>query len=172
MDQIIIGFSRPSGWFEPFSWLIRLVTRSPYSHVYIKYYNPYANRWEIFQASGLKVNFVGQALFNSQEIIYKEFVIPVSAQTKLATVQFAIDNVGKPYGIGQIAGIGWVLLMRVFGKRVANPFYSGSSYFCSEVTEAWMNEIARQDDPMEIGTADPTDICNFLESKGFQTTME
>ena len=113
MDQIIIGFSRPKGWFEPFSWLIRLVTWSNISHAYIKYYNSYAQRWEVYQASGLKVNFIGNLLFNTNEIIVKEFQVPISTITKLKTIQFAIDNCGKSYAISQIVGMGFVLLLRI-----------------------------------------------------------
>ncbi len=171
MNQIIVGFSRPSGWFEPFSWLIRLVTWSSYSHAYIKYYNPYADRWEIFQASGLKVNFIGNAMFNSEEIICGEFQIPISDATKLSTVQYAIDKVGSPYGIGQVVGFGWVLLMRLFGKNVKNPLHSASSFVCSELVGDILEEIgvANGIDP---STMSPKDIYNLVVSKGFLPTTQ
>src|SRR5271166_1592644 len=101
MDEIIIGFSKPKAWFEPFSWLIRLVTWSPISHAYIKYYNSYADRWEVFQASGLKVNFIGSIMFDSVENIYAEFTIPVQSTTKQGVVQGAVDKCGSSYGLGQ-----------------------------------------------------------------------
>src|SRR5579863_6594779 len=37
MKQITIGFSRSSTSFPIFSWLIMLVQKTPYSHVYLKY---------------------------------------------------------------------------------------------------------------------------------------
>ena len=171
MDSIVVGFSKPKGWFEPFSWLIRLVTWSAYSHAYIKYYNSYASRWEIFQASGLKVNFVGATLFDSEEVICKEFTIPITTQAKLELVQFAIDNVGKPYGVGQIFGILWVLFMRAFGIKVKNPFASSSSDFCSELTEEVLNKIVGEGDPLDPSASTPKDLCVFLESKGLKSTI-
>lgn len=127
-DTIVIGFSRPKAWFEPFSWLIRLITWSPFSHAYIRYYNSYADRWTVFQASGLKVNFIGNKMFDSIEFVYVEFEIPISENTKRTTVQFAIDKCGSPYGLGQVFGDLWVLFMRAFGKKVKNPLASSSSF--------------------------------------------
>ena|SRR5271165_1256828 len=171
MDSIVIGFSRPKAFFEPFSWLIRLITWSKFSHAYIRYHNPYANRWIIFQASGLKVNIVGQALFNSQQIICQEFEIPVTTPTKLSTVQFAIDNIGKPYGLKQVAGFAWVLFMRVFRKKVKNPFYSNSSFFCSELAGDVWNEIVQPTDDIDPATFSPKDMCLFLANKGFKAPI-
>lgn len=166
MNSIIIGFSKPKGWFEPFSWLIRLFTWCPFSHAYVKYENSYANRNEIYQASGLYVNFIGQTLFESKENVYAEFIIPISDATKLTTVQFAIDKVGSPYGIGQIFGFIWVLLMRLFGKSVKNPFYSTSSFVCSELVGDILNEIGGTD--LDVSNMTPKDIYDYLISKGYK----
>lgn len=165
MNTIVIGFSRPLGWFEPFSWLIRLVTWCPFSHAYIRYENTYANRCEIFQASGLAVNFIGQAMFDGKEDIYAEFSIPISDATKLTTIQYAIDKVGSPYGIGQVVGFGWVLFMRIFGKSVNNPFYSASSFVCSEITADILNEISGSN--LNSATMSPKDLYNHMISKGY-----
>ena len=168
MTSIIVGLSRTKAFFETFSWLIRFVTWSPVSHAYIKYYDSYTSRWVIFQASGLKVNMVGQTLFDANEIIYREYVIPVSDATRLSVIQGATDKLGSPYGVGQIVGFGLVLLMRLFGKSINNPFYSGSSYFCSELVDDILDEIGVGD--TNPSTMSPTDIMNFLASKGFKTT--
>jgi hypothetical protein len=166
MNSIIIGFSRPSSFFVPFSWLIRLATWCPFSHTYIKYTNSYANRNEIFQASGLKVNFIGQSMFDTEEDIYAEFNIPISDATKLSTIQFAIDNVGSSYAIGQVLGFPIVWFMALFGKKIKNPFYSGSNYFCSELVCDILNEINGSD--LDASTMSPKDVYNYLVSKGYQ----
>jgi hypothetical protein len=173
MDNIVIGFSRPKAFFEPFSWLIRIIEGNPikwcpFSHAYIKYYNPYADRWEIFQASGLKVNFIGSLLFSSEEVIYKEFIVPVSSIGKQKTVQFAVDNLGLPYAVMGIVGFGWVMLMNAFGKKVKNPFSTNSAWFCSQLTETILNEIMCAGDSLDPSTCSPKDLCGFLENKGYQ----
>jgi hypothetical protein len=168
MDEIVIGFSRPKAWLEPFSWLIRLVTWSLFSHAYVKFYDDELDRWIVFQASGLKVNFIGQVMFDSIEDIYEEFVIPVSGATKKSVMQGAIDKCGSPYGIGQCLGFLWILFMRLFGKRVKNPLYSGSSYFCSEMVSDVLTEIGVGD--LDPSAMDPKDVRDFLVSKGFKST--
>ena len=166
MDSIVVGFSKPNGWFEPFSWLIRLMTWCSFSHAYIKYYNSYADRWITFQASGLAVNFMGQIMFDGKEDIYAEFEIPISEATKLKTVQFAIDNVGAPYAIGQILGFPIVWFMSWFGKKISNPLYSGSNYFCSELVSDVINEI--EAGKLNASVMTPKDLYNWIVSKGYQ----
>lgn len=168
MNEIIVGFSRPASGFEPFSWLIRAVTGSKFSHAYIRFYEEEYDRWVIFQASGLKVNFIGQAMFDSKETIFEEFVVPVSDLTKKIAVQGAIDKCGSPYGVGQIIGFGAVLFMRLFGKSIKNPFYSGSSYVCSELVADVLIEIDKEDaGNLDPSAMTPKDDYEFMLAKGF-----
>lgn len=166
MDSLIIGFSRPKAFFEPFSWVIRLVTMAPMSHAYIRYYDSYTQRSIIFQASGLKVNLIGQTAFDAAEDVIAEFEIPISAETKQKIVQGAIDKLGSPYGMMQVFGVLWVLLMRLFGKTVANPLYSATSFFCSELTDDELEEIGMGD--LDPAGATPKDLYNFLIAKGLK----
>jgi hypothetical protein len=166
VDSIIIGFSRPKSWFVPFAWLIMLVTWCKFSHAYVRYENAYANRNMVFQASGLKVNFMGQTMFDGEENVYAEFNIPISDAAKLSTVQFAIDNVGSSYAVGQILGFPIVWFMAMFGKKIRNPFYSGSNYFCSELVCDILNEI--NGTALDSSVMTPKDIYGYLLSKGYQ----
>lgn len=168
MGTIIIGFTRPSGWFEPFSWLIRLVCWTPYSHVYIKFYSKSTDRWLIYQASGTKLNFIGQTLFDAEEVLCGEFEIPITFPTRNNTIQFCIDNVGKPYAVGQIIGFACVLFMKIFGKKIKNPFYNGNSYFCSELVGDILEELLKEGGSLDPSISSPKDIWNFLLSKGFK----
>jgi hypothetical protein len=170
MNTIIIGFSRPKAWLRPFSWVIRLVTWAPYSHTYIRYDNAYTDRSIVFQASGLVVNFMGQTMFDTEEDIYAEFSVPVSAATKLLVIQNATDKVGSPYGVGQIVGFGWVLFMRIFGKKVNNPFASTSSFVCSELVADLLNEM--NGSTLDSSTMTPKDIYNYVLSKGFSPVTD
>ncbi len=163
MNEIIVGFSRPKAWLEPFSWLIRLVTWSPISHAYIRFFDEEHNRWIVFQASGLKVNFIGQIMFDNAEDIYAEFSVPVSDSMKSSVVQGAIDKCGSSYGIGQIFGFAWVLMMRMLGKSVSNPFYSASSFVCSELVGDVLIEIGEGN--LDPSAMTPKDMLNFMLSK-------
>src|SRR5258708_2144045 len=102
MKTIKVGFSRPKAWFVPFSWLIRLCLKTPYSHVYIKTHSDSLNRDIIYQASGLQVNFVGNILFESKENIVKEFSLDISDEIYTNMMQDSIDIAGGPYSMWQI----------------------------------------------------------------------
>ena len=105
-------------------------------------------------------------MFDSIENVCAEFSIPVSAATKQKIVQGAFDKIGSPYAVGQILGFGWVLLMRLFGKKVTNPLYSTSSFFCSEMADEDLNEMGLNGlDPSAVS---PKDVYLFLLSKGFK----
>lgn len=168
MDSIIIGFSHPKAWFSPFAWLICWCTKSKFSHTYIQYYNSYADRYEIFQASGLLVNFVGKTLFDTKENVDIQFEIQINTETKQRTVQFAIDNVGLPYGLGQVGGFAWVLFMRLFGRKVKNPWAKNSSFFCSELVSTILEEIIQPEDNIDPSTMSPQDLYEYLIGRGFK----
>jgi hypothetical protein len=124
----------------------------------------------VFQASGLAVNFVGRTLFDTKENILAEFEIPISAATKQKTVQFAMDNVGLPYGLGQVFGFLLVLIARAFGKHIKNPFASTSSFFCSEIVSTILTEIIQPGDNLDPGTMSPQDLYEYLIGRGFKSS--
>lgn len=133
MDSITIGFSRPKGGFQPFSWLIRLAYWSAFSHAYIRFNMPRLGD-VVFQASGLKVNLIGRTLFDSKEDIYKEFTLPISIKKKNELIKFAVDQLGKPYNIKGIFGMAFVRIGQLLGLKWHSPFsYNESSAFCSEI---------------------------------------
>lgn len=164
MENIYIGFSRPSGWFEPFSWLIRLAQWTKYSHVYIRVPSASLGRDVIYQASGLAVNFIGNERFRSKEIIVKEFPISISPESKIKILQFSVDSAGAPYGVKEVFGIAWVLLNSAIGRKVSNPFSDGNNTFvCSEfVGDILKNDLgANLANPESI---DPKVVYQYLES--------
>lgn len=169
MNSIIVGFSRPKGGFQPFSWLIRLLTWSPYSHAYIRFYSQSYNRWLIYQASGTKVNFIGAIMFDGAELVYEEFNVPVSDLTRKTTIQRAVDVCGSPYGVKEIIGFGAVLIMRVFGKKISNPLSDSKTYVCSELVADILREIDAEDaGELDPSAMSPKDVYNFMIEKGFQ----
>jgi hypothetical protein len=107
-------------------------------------------------------------MFNSEEVIFEEFEVAVSDGVKLKTVQFAVDECGSPYGMMQILGFSWVLFMRLLGRKVKNPFYGNSSFFCSELVGEILEEIVEVADNMDPATSTPKDVYNFMVSKGYR----
>jgi hypothetical protein len=165
MDYVTIGFSRPRGGFQPFSWLIRLVDKTPYSHTYICFHSDMYDRDLVYQASSLQVNFEGWALFNSTDLTVKEFILPVSPSTKTKIIQFAIDRAGIPYGWKEILGIGIVKFVALFGKRIANPFKSGdTTYICSKLVSEILIDYLGDNIRGDLESLTPKDVYKYLST--------
>lgn len=162
--SIIVGFSRPPNKFVPFSDAIRFILGTPFSHVYLKFKVDSFDRVLIYQASGLAVNFMAEQRFLAKEIIVAEFQFEVLEATFNETMQFAIDQVGVPYGILQIFGILYTKALGLIGIRVKNPFPNGrSNYVCSELVAQILKEIMGLDVEYDLDLITPKEIFEFLQ---------
>jgi len=165
MKIVKIGFSKPTYKAKPFpifSWLIRLFEGTPYSHVYIEFSSKYLNRDLVYEAAGLCVHFAGGKLFHTQVHVIREFKIQVSDAAYKRALQFAIDNTEKPYGVIQVLGLAYVVVMRRLGKRVKNPLGDGkASYVCSEIV-ARMVPSLKKEFKGRMDTVTPRDIYEKL----------
>ena len=156
MKTIIIGFSHSNNLFSK---LIMAVTRSNISHAYIR-----LNETDVFQASGLSVNEQVYEYFLTYETVVKEFQIQISDEQFAAGEAFRLASLGKPYSMKEVFGFGWVMFMRMFGKKVANPGKDGDhAYVCSKLVCIY----AGIPDVGENLT--PDDLYNILQSN--QTTQ-
>lgn len=165
MKQITIGFSRACTTFPIFSWLIMLVQRTPYSHVYLKYQDDYLQRTVYFQASHTLVNYMGETTFLAQEKVVKEFSFTVSDTSFLEAQQFAIDNAGKPYGVLEICGLALVELASFFGIRMQNPFKdAGTTWICDQLQAALLSTCENVTLPMPLNDMTPKDMYNLVST--------
>lgn len=171
MDSIAIGFSRPKGGFQPFSWLIRLAYWSPFSHAYVQFDIPKVGT-VIFQASGSKINLVSEELFNSQEVVYKEFVLPISSRKKIELIKFAIAQLGKPYNLRGVLGMGIVRIGQLLGFKWHSPFmYTGSEAFCSELVA----KILEKYEDLDVGNVSddsPQSVYAVLEKINCESALK
>lgn len=169
MEEIIIGFSRPKKWFNPFSWLIRMAEGKPWkwapmSHAYVKYFDDRTKVWIIFQASGRMVNFVSEKRFDKIEHIVSEYKIPVTKKTKLKIQRKAQKIAGAPYGVKEIVGFGLVFMASLVGLKIKNPFASHTSFFCSQIACDIIEEIDKQN-LLDPATCSPLMLDQFLEDR-------
>lgn len=142
MKKMWVGFSKPRGWFKPFSWAIRLIEGTPYSHVYFRMYSENLDVDLIYQASGTQVNFVGLQHFEDHAICLAEFEVPDIDQADYRTfMREAIKSAGADYSKKQPLGI---LLIRVFNLR-KNPFKNGkAAWVCSELVGYGLSKVLRK----------------------------
>lgn len=163
METIIIGFSKPKKW-KPFAKLIMFAYKTPYDHVYLKFNSTMYNRQIIYQASKLMVNFAGVSVFESENIVVKEFTIEIDSSEKIKLMQFLIDNAGKPYSIKEIIGLAWVKFNKFFNKQIENPFKTGNdSYVCSTIISYVLNNFSYVKNIIDYEDMSPEDVYKLLE---------
>ena len=131
MKTIIVGFSRNN---KILSKLIRIVTRSSVSHVYVRIPSGIANpEYMVYQASGLAVNAEGYGHFQTHAEIRAEFTAEFADADFLLVESFLMQQLDKPYSIKQLIGMLYVIAAKTCGFRVKNPFSdSDHSYICVE----------------------------------------
>lgn len=165
MKSIIVGFSRPKKW-KPFARLIMIAYKITYDHVYVKFHSNTYLRDIIYQASKMMVNFVGTSVFESENIIVKEFSIQISDENYVALMQFAIDNAGKPYSLKEILGLGLVQLCSLFGKIIENPFKEGTNeYVCSILASYILENYTKEGPRIDFQDVNPKFLYDFLINK-------
>lgn len=140
MSTVYVGFSKRRG-FSPLSSMIMWLEGTKFSHAYIRIRSDSIDRDLIYQATGAGVYFIGKALFEEHSETVEEYPLDMSDDARTRMLQWSVDNAGKPYGKRQMVGLGLVLLARMVGVRVKNPFTNGNkAYVCCElVAEALKN---------------------------------
>lgn len=171
MRRIVIGFSTTKG-FKPFSWAIRAVLGTPFSHTYIKFKSDKFDRVLVYQASGTMVNFMEEKRVLETNKIIQEFEFEVSDEVYTKTIQFAIDKSGVPYGMSQIFGILYVKALGLFGIKAKNPFPNGSgNYVCSELVAQILKEIIGLEVPKDLDLIDPKEVFELLQKNHISETL-
>lgn len=158
---ITIGFSKPSNKFFPiFSWAVRAVLKTPYSHVYMKFHSDSLSRDIIYEAVGKGVRFVGLKQWSKKAIPVKEFQIDINQEQYLRLMQYCIDMSGISYGTVQNLG---TFIAMVFNLK-KNPFENGNSQIvCSELIADILEQLGYKfEEDKDIIT--PKDIYQALEN--------
>ena len=168
--NIKIGFSQPKGRIFPiFSWLIRLVEWTKYSHVYLQWDSEFAQSKITYHAAGHSVHFLGTKKFNETVTPIHEFEIEISRDQYKELLHYCFENSGTDYGIKQIFGIAIVKAAGLLGKEISNPFSDGGkSQVCSELVGYVLSEIMDKDIKLDLDIAGPRDIFQFLKESEIQ----
>lgn len=164
--MILVGFSKPKNHkFPIFSWLIRLIEWTPYSHSFIRWSSSWLERDVVYEASGTMVHFVVGHKFDKKAETLALYEIHCSDEARRKLIQKAMDRSAAPYGMKQVFGILLVKLMRLFGKDIKNPFSDGSAtWICSEVVMDALIELGITFD-VHIDNVTPKDLKKGLDSK-------
>lgn len=163
-EKIIIGFSKSKKKFPVFSWAIKAILGTHFSHVYVKFYSNHHKRWLIYQASGTQVNFMAEEHFNNLNEMTDEFELEITPQSKFDMMCFCIDNAGAPYSIKDVIAI---FLNEVcpnfcgFVKKLLNDGKHG--YVCSELVGYILQDYANISIDKDYDLLTPKDIYKLLK---------
>ncbi len=127
-ERVVIGFSTPSKW-NILSWLIRILTRSRASHVWLLVDDPIFMIRMVMEAHITGYRFVPLTKFS------KTNAIVALAQPKAdlsVGVAVAGSWLGSRYDFAGIFGMIVVLLGRWLHLKWKNPAQSARAMFCSE----------------------------------------
>jgi hypothetical protein len=156
MAKIIVGFSTSTHLLSKF---IRFMTNAPFSHAYIRVPVPEFNTSIVFQASGLSVNYTNYEYFLTSNTVVEEMEIEVSDEQAKIAESLRVTECGKPYSLKELFGFSWIMFLRIFHKKVGNPFYDGNSgYICVEL-------ISKSLGIQDKSTLTPIDLYNILKCR-------
>lgn len=164
MRQFKIGFSKSSLKAPILSWLIRLYENTPFSHTYLEFDTKKIFEDDtIFQSSKGMVNYMSKKFFLSENDIVEEFEFEIPLEVYMEMRVELHASAGIKYAFMQNIGILYTDFMRLFGKRVKNPWKKG--YNCSELVYKHVIRYLYPDFKYDPETVTPKDVYNMLKEK-------
>jgi hypothetical protein len=165
MKKIVMGFSRPKkSVFPLFSWLIRAVEKTSYSHCYVRWYSETYDEPLVYEASGTTIHFVGQDFWMDHVTVIHEFELDVSDEHFHAIVKFCMHNAGQPYSILQAAGIALYQAAKAADIKLGNIFKNDrTAWVCSEHC-GYLLRLLGYDVSEDLDLVGPRDIYEVVSN--------
>ena len=155
------------------SWIIRLTqwklsvgqewNKVP-SHVRIKFFDKKHDLWWIYEASQSSVKFHGDNQWTPLVHIVKSYEIYVDPEIKKELVHYMGTSTGKPYGRIQLVGLALVNFMKVFRRKIKNPFSDrDKTEVCAEAVYNILNKIPSFKPILTQYDPDTLDLCDIMD---------
>jgi hypothetical protein len=152
VKNIIIGFSSPSEWMIGAE-IIKWWQDTPYCHVYLRVFSPWAGEDVIFQASHGHVHNISAEAFLSGNTVYSEFRYDMSDSQFRSVYKYLIDTLQRPYS--------YLGLLEIACSKVLKLHGDGSKGFvCSELAGRAFPEFLTK--PADLIT--PADLYAVLSA--------
>lgn len=157
---VYIEFTKPEGKILPlFSWVIRLVQGTKYSHVRLRWFNTVGKEL-IYEASGTSVKLTGdRAAKNLKSKVLKRYSLDLTRDEYRRLISL-LEFSGVDYGIWQAVGIG---LSNMFGLRENLLSRGRDKQVCSELVEVFLRRVKDWGIRMSADMAGPKEIDKWLE---------
>lgn len=157
MKTITIGFSSAKSNLMLFARAIEAVEKRPFSHVYVKYNDPFTGIDMIFQASHGMVNHCTFVAFESGNVVIKTYDFQFDDIEFHSFYVFMLCSLGIPYGWKDVLGIFFAKLIR--GKY---PFPEDKrTAICSKIG-ALVCKMKNVPLPNNIDSISPSDLDRIL----------
>ena len=159
--KITVEFTRPTKFFPVFSWIIRLIEKTEYSHVRLKWVSSTGIE-VIYEASGTNIKFKGPLAAKNTAVVVKSYDLIVDNAGYKRLVFLCMTYAGLEYGLVQLLGI---LLVKVFRLK-KNPLSRGKkSQVCSELVGRFLEEVMGCKTGLDLDTAGVRDIEKVLNKQ-------
>lgn len=162
MRKLTITFTKSRKLFAPGSWLVRLWTNKPYSHIARKL-ELEGHKPAYYQASEGKVNYEIEEVFLKKHKIVKEYSILIPNNIYSLVSRACFEESGKKYGLLQNLGIVIVDVLKLFKIKINNPFKQGQN--CAELVYRHVIIPALGDTSYDPDTIKPHHIEKILVEK-------
>lgn len=150
MVNIFVGFSSPKKRKIGAS-LIDWFLGTNYSHCYLRFEKSSIPS-TVYHATGKMIHFIEFGNFKGHNKTIKEYIIPVSDQTKLSILIDAIKISGLKYGYLDLFKI---FLTTIFRRKFS---FSDSGYICSELVATMMVKHLGYKFDKDLSIVTPKDI--------------
>jgi hypothetical protein len=101
IDEVIsVGFF-VSKDFSPISWLIRKITKTPFSEIYFKFRDKKLKQGKIFYTNGINIEFLSENIFDKNNKTIAEFPIQVNKALHEEFLNECYKNAGIKYNVLQ-----------------------------------------------------------------------
>jgi hypothetical protein len=158
--KISIGFSTPKK-FNPVSWLVRKMTGSQVSHAWFLYWDDEFGMNMVMEAHELGFRILPFEAFAKKNKVVK--IARLEHDITVGMTQVANEYLGTMYDYLGLVGMFFVIVGRLFGKKLKNPFAGKQRVFCSEgVVRAMKLSPGYEDLDIDPDTEGPQELMELL----------
>jgi len=158
MKKIIFGLSRSKSPWKIGSKVIQEVEKRDFSHVYVRYEDPYTKEMLVAQASHGYVNQVHFDTFQIENVIVEEYELEFTNEEFKELLIFIHKNLGKGYSKLQIVLIG---IKKIFHIELNEYENRDKEFICSEFASRLL-QIYKIPMPEHLDYVTPSDFKEII----------
>ncbi len=162
MRDIYIGFSQPKSKMIA-SELIKLGTRSQYSHSYIRFVSERMDMSNVYHAAHGMVHFRSYNNFLKDNVAMIVYRIELTEEQYLQVLKQCMELSGEGYGYIELLGI--VIVDVANNVNIPLKIHDGRGYICSELVGMLCIEILKMKFKKPTYLLCPADVQNALAER-------